>query len=144
MALEWTQDYSIGIKDIDDQHKELFDRINMLQNAMMAGKGEQEIEGTFKFLEEYIVLHFSSEEKLQYGAGYPDYPGHKDLHEAFKKTFVELKRKFDSSGARKTAVAIEINKAVSDWIIKHIFVEDKKVGRFLKEKRSEVTLKAII
>jgi len=34
MKLQWTQDLSVGVEEIDNQHKELFERINNLDSAM--------------------------------------------------------------------------------------------------------------
>lgn len=40
MPFEWREDLSIGVSDIDNQHKELIDS---LLNAMRQGKARQEL-----------------------------------------------------------------------------------------------------
>lgn len=63
MAIEWTQDLSTGSDEIDNQHKELFRRINSLLDACNQGKGREEIGKTVQFLEDYVITHFSAEEE---------------------------------------------------------------------------------
>ena len=38
--LTWQDKYSVGIAQIDDQHKQLIIMINELNDAMLAGKGK--------------------------------------------------------------------------------------------------------
>ncbi len=40
MPIEWTQDLAVGVKIIDEQHKEIFRRVDALLEACKAGKGE--------------------------------------------------------------------------------------------------------
>jgi hemerythrin len=36
--MQWTEDLSVGVETIDNQHKELFSRINSLADAIRLGK----------------------------------------------------------------------------------------------------------
>ena len=42
MNLNWDNNLSTGISSIDDQHKEILNRINQLLVAMKNGKGKDE------------------------------------------------------------------------------------------------------
>ena len=64
MAIEWTEDLATGVPEIDAQHKELFSRINRLLEACNQGQGRAEVGKTLAFLEEYVLIHFSTEEKI--------------------------------------------------------------------------------
>jgi len=59
MPFEWTQNLSIGVAEIDNQHKELFKRINNLLDAISQGKGKQELFAVLEFLEDYSKFHFA-------------------------------------------------------------------------------------
>lgn len=65
MNLNWDNNLATGIVNIDNQHKELFDRINKLLIAMKEGKGKDEVIGTLNFLEDYVIKHFTEEEEIQ-------------------------------------------------------------------------------
>jgi hemerythrin len=133
MAIEWKDDLSVGVKEIDDQHKELFDKIAALFDACNSGKGKDQIDSTIKYLQDYVVLHFGSEEKLQKQNNYPDYINHKAQHDQFIKDFLELKSNIDKDGITGLTI-IKLNKTLVDWLINHIRKTDKVFGVFLKEK----------
>jgi hemerythrin len=133
MAIEWKSDLAVGVKEIDDQHKELFEKVAALFDACNAGKGKEQIDSTIKYLQEYVVLHFNSEEKLQKQYGYPEYINHKAQHDQFIKDFLELKAAIDKEGISGLLI-IKLNKTLVDWLISHIRKTDKVFGVFLKEK----------
>ena len=71
--IEWNKRLATGIDEIDDQHKELFSRINLLMEACNVGKGREEVAHLLQFLSTYIRVHFDSEEQIQIESGYPGY-----------------------------------------------------------------------
>lgn len=133
MAIEWRTSYEIGIKKIDLQHKELFDKINDLLEACNAQKGKQEVFNTIKYLGNYVVTHFSDEEKLQKENDYPEYTNHKAAHDRFIKEYENLKGKLESEGVSLNFV-ITVNRVVIDWLIKHIGSADRAFADYLKTK----------
>lgn len=71
MSIQWRKSYEIGVEEIDSQHKELFKRIRDLLDACSQNKGRQEVSKMIDFLEEYVDIHFTSEEKLHVKNLYP-------------------------------------------------------------------------
>lgn len=133
MAIEWKDGLAIGVKEVDDQHKELFEKVNDLFNACNAGKGKEYIDNVIKYLQDYVVLHFSSEEKLQKQNNYPEYEGHKAQHEQFIRDFLALKEKIEKNGVTGLTI-VQLNQVLVDWLINHIRKTDKAFGVYLKEK----------
>ena len=133
MAIEWRSSYEIGIQKIDAQHKELFKKINDLLEACNAQNGRQEVHNTIKFLGDYVITHFSDEEKLQRENDYPEYKNHKATHEQFIKDYENLKAKLDVEGVSLNFV-ITVNRIVIDWLIKHIGSADRAFADFVKSK----------
>ena len=80
-TIKWSDEYSVGVKQIDDQHKNLVDLINRLFDAMSLGKGKEVLGGVFDELKKYTIIHFQTEERLMVVYGYPDYEAHKKSHE---------------------------------------------------------------
>jgi len=87
MKLQWTPDFSVGVEEIDSQHKELFERINDLDSAMKQGRAKEEVVRLVEFLNKYAIVHFGAEEKYMTDYDYPGYALHKTKHDWFKKEF---------------------------------------------------------
>jgi len=133
MAIEWRNDLSTGIDKIDSQHKELISRVNLLFESCGKGRAKEEVKETLKFLQDYVVVHFGTEEDFMSKYGYPDISDHKAKHKAFIADFLVLKNQFETQGANLTLIT-RTNKVVVDWLIQHIGNVDKKLGAFLKTK----------
>lgn len=131
MAIQWRESYAIGIKEIDDQHKQLFEAIDKLFSACTLGQGKEEVGNTLKFLEEYTIVHFTDEQKLHIKHNYPERVTHRKIHDNFLKEFGGLKKQFDEEGASVLFVST-VNKTVLDWLIKHIGSMDKAFAAYVK------------
>ena len=125
MAIEWTEDLAVGSKEIDDQHRELFRMINQMLEACNQGKGKAVLDEILGFLENYVVTHFGTEERLMQQYNYPD--------EQFIKSFMELKKEMATTGPG-THIVIMTNRTVVGWLNSHIRNVDKLLGAFLKDK----------
>jgi hemerythrin len=131
VAIHWTEDLTTGVAEIDSQHKELFKRINGLLEACSQGKGRGEVDKVIKFLEDYVVRHFSEEEKYMVDYSYPAYGSHKAQHLEFMGNFFSLKGEFESDGPG-VHIIVRTNSLVIDWLRNHIRKVDKELGTFLK------------
>lgn len=131
MALKWDDTLSVGIAEIDNQHQELFNRINSLSDAYKKGAVKEEIARVMRFLTDYIIGHFIMEENYMTEYDYPLFTAHKTQHEEFIKACSDLKSRFqeDSGGMGVMAGTAEL---LGDWWINHINEVDMELGRFLK------------
>lgn len=66
-AVVWSSEFEVGVELIDRQHRELIDRINKLLAAIREGRGREETFKVMRFLQEYVVEHFSAEERFMLG-----------------------------------------------------------------------------
>ena len=133
MGIEWTDDLSVGVAEIDNQHKELFSKINQLLDACGQGKGKETVGEIIKFLGEYVIYHFGCEEEQMTQLNYPQFADHKAAHTQFIKDFTDLRNKFETDGAQ-AHIVIMTNRVVVGWLISHIRNVDKLLGAFLKDK----------
>lgn len=129
--LQWTPDLAVGVEKIDDQHKELFQRINQLLEACNQGRGKEALTQVMDFLGDYIVLHFSDEEALQRQHKYPDYAAHRALHEKFVADYRLLYGQLAADGATARLV-IQLNRVVVDWLVQHINKVDKVMAAYVR------------
>jgi hemerythrin len=132
VAIEWKPELATGFTEIDNQHKELFKRINDLLDAMRIGKGKEEVGKVLKFLEDYTVYHFGNEENYMKKHNYPDYEGHKAQHTSLINDIQAMRAQFTKEGASSLLV-IDIQKELGDWLMVHIGHVDKALGKFLNE-----------
>ncbi|GAB4389081.1 MAG: hemerythrin family protein [Thermodesulfovibrionales bacterium] len=136
--MEWTTDLSVGVETIDEQHRELFVKINDLVAAIKGSVCKYKIGDVIGFLEDYVAFHFGQEEAFMESFGYPAYPAHKAQHEEFKRNFSLLKKDLVKlEGGTKPGsydLSVRTNQVVVDWILEHISKTDKALGAFLKDK----------
>jgi hemerythrin len=133
MSLQWTQAFAVGIPEIDEQHQELFRRVDGLLEALDR-KDNGEAVRMLSFLDEYVVAHFRAEERFMLANGYPGYASHKAEHERFAEGLAELHREHESSGASAELVS-RVHHAVGDWLRSHIQVTDMAMARFVRRAR---------
>lgn len=130
-AITWTDDLAVGVELIDDQHKELIDRVNRLTDAMFDGKGADEVGRLLAFLADYVVSHFGAEERLMFKYQYPGYEGHKEAHDRFVSEFIKVKTRHDS-GDITSSLALTVFDGMWTWLRNHIRGADKELGDFVR------------
>lgn len=128
--IAWTEDLRVGVQEIDNQHKELFVRIDKLIQAMSQGQGKYELNGVIDFLIKYINTHFRAEEKLMKSAGYPEISTHMAAHATYERSIAKIKAGIEVNGASSVAV-IDLHKRAVDWLVNHIGKSDKAFGKYL-------------
>jgi len=133
VEIKWSDDLDTGIKAIDEQHKELFRRINSLLAACQEDKARDAVDDVLKFLEDYIVIHFIAEENIQLHYSYPGYPLHKAMHESFIMDIEGLKKQFDEEGSSASMIE-RTNKVAIEWLLNHIKRMDKELADYLRYK----------
>ena len=127
--LTWNDKYSVGIRNLDDQHKKLIEILNQLYEAMKAGKGNEILGKVLVDLITYTKTHFAAEENLMQIRNYPHFAAHKAEHDKLTKKAVELEQQFR---AGKTALSVEVAQFLKTWLNDHILGMDKKYGPFLQ------------
>ena len=132
MALiNWSDNLSVNVAEIDQQHKRLIAMINELNDAMKLGKGKEVLGKIIQGLLGYTITHFKTEEKYFAQFGYPDTDNHQKEHAAFIQKVTEFKDGFNN---KKISLAIDVMNFLSDWLKKHIMGTDKKYSQFFNEK----------
>jgi len=129
--IKWNDNLSVGIDEIDEEHKKLLGMINQLQTAAHYHTDDTLVESTLNDLIDYTKYHFSREEELLQKHNYPDYDDHKKQHEAM----VEQVTKFiDEYRVDKTRTIENVVLYLKTWLINHIKGSDQRYAGFLKNK----------
>ena len=129
---DWDQEkYTVGIAEIDEQHKKLVKLLNQLFDAMQAGKGNDVLSRILNDLVAYTKTHFAHEERMMQAANYPDFGPHKAEHEKLAQKAADLLAQFKSG---KVTISLEVGRFLKDWLNNHILGIDKKYGPCLAGK----------
>lgn len=129
--IQWNPQYSVGIKHLDEEHKQLVDTLNELHAAMRSGKANSVMGPILDSLISYAATHFESEEKLFKEYDYPHFDSHKKEHEDFKEKVLEFKNEFDEG---RIMLSIQVINFLKNWLIKHILASDKEYSAYLNAK----------
>ncbi|PKN07089.1 MAG: chemotaxis protein [Deltaproteobacteria bacterium HGW-Deltaproteobacteria-8] len=129
--MTWTDDLSVGVRLIDEQHKVLLGLINELHAAMRARKSDAVLVGVVERLKQYTVKHFGQEEEYFDRYGYPETAQHKEYHRKLVQQVLDFEAGLKSGRAK---VTMEIMRFLKDWLIGHIQGTDKKYTTFLNSK----------
>jgi hemerythrin len=132
--LVWNQDLSVNVVEIDEQHRELFARINRFLEALEQKAGKKALEELFTFLEHYVVIHFNHEESImdKYSFHeYADYGKHKQAHVGFKRDFAEFKADLIRENVSEQLIT-EFKSWIINWWLIHINKIDKNFGDYIR------------
>jgi hemerythrin len=127
---KWSEDYSVGIQTIDDQHQELVNILNQLFEAVSRREGNKVIAGILDALIDYTQTHFALEERLMREAHYADIDSHMLVH---KKLIDDLNQLTNKYMLEEKPIYFELLSFLRNWLKEHILGCDTKYSSVLKE-----------
>jgi hemerythrin len=127
----WKDSYSIGVAEIDGQHRRLFRLADELHSAMNSGKGNTVVEPVLHNLIDYTKTHFAAEERMMQRCNFPEYVAHKAQHDEMTKKVLQLQSHLR---AGKGVITIDILQFLSTWLRQHIGGSDRKYVPFVAGK----------
>jgi hemerythrin len=127
--VDWKPEYSVGNREIDEQHKRLVGLINQLHDAMKAGGRHEDLMKIMNELTDYTRYHFAHEEKLMQKAGYKDLAAHQRVHRAMVEQVEKLKQE---AGTSRAGFSIKLMGFLKSWLTDHILGSDQKYASALK------------
>ena len=142
--IEWRDDWSLGIPQVDGEHRELarlFNRVAGLcadAGVELAVKGSKECEEIMDLLRElgeHVRTHFENEEVCMRDSGYPDLDDHHFEHISLQAEYTELMRELEEKGVE--CLDAEILANLKTWLIGHIVNSDMRFGEYYRN-RSEI------
>lgn len=136
--MHWNDEkMAIGIKLIDDQHKEFLKIINKLSTSIHRHSQKKDIVTIVEELINYATYHFKIEEELFEKFQFEEMDNHKKEHDLFTSKFLELKDRVsnDELYLKKHAIDIASDtfQFIINWFLEHIVGSDKKYAQLLKD-----------
>lgn len=121
--IRWEPKYSVGVEQIDNQHKELIKTINMLIDVLGTIPTKEQLDVIIQRLIAYKRYHFVTEEKYFDEFKYEGSAEHKAKHKEFNDT---VKRLIAESKEDSAILAYSLIDFLEDWLIDHLMTEDQK------------------
>ncbi|MCP4671462.1 MAG: hemerythrin family protein [Desulfobacula sp.] len=127
--MEWESKYSVGIEEIDNHQKKMFELFNELIDKKELKLETKEYINMIARINEYSRLYFSIEEKLLKKNGYPDFGEHAIAHRQFTKSFISLRREIAEDVEN---LSYDVIDELRNWMINHILTFDSLYIPFLR------------
>jgi hemerythrin len=123
--MRWVEDkYGTSVDVCDEQHKELFDRVNALNDAVI-NKDRIDIGNRLDNLVDFVVKHFETEERLMEERGYSGLVHHRQEHDFLVQTCTDIQNRFHA-GEMEVEEGTMIY--IKNWLDHHIPIIDKPYG----------------
>lgn len=116
----------MGIPEIDDQHRKLFELLNKLRAAMLAHKTGDRVDKAIGKLEVFASKHFAFEERLMADIAFAGQAAHAEEHKQLMRELASFRER-----ARTGDVTAELPKLIRSWIIEHLVQFDRKYSDYL-------------
>ena len=133
--LKWNSSFLVNIKEIDEQHENLFKIINNLHRSLKMGEGEAFTKPILYSLLKEVIIHFQTEEKWMKKYEYPELQKHYQAHQVY---ISEIKGFSIKNEKRTPLLARNLLLSLGGWYRVHITEYDKKFGKFLEEKNIQL------
>jgi hemerythrin-like metal-binding protein len=127
----WDQSFSVGVRKMDEQHREIIKMINYLIENSDRSADFEPVAEVLSRMTRYANYHFKAEERLMVEYGYSDEGAQEKEHTEFKKRTASFC--FESMG-RETTIATEVLAYLRDWWMSHILESDMKYKAFFAGK----------
>lgn len=128
--LKWIDEFSVKVREIDEQHKNLVGMINTLHEAMTTNRGREVQRKIITDMVSYAVVHFGTEEQYMVRYRFPGYAGHKAEHDRFAVKATDLKARVDGHGF---VLTLELLNFLRDWLQNHILITDRKYAQHFND-----------
>jgi len=122
--LQWRDEFSVGIDEIDDEHRELIELIRSLQQQVHAGARSQDIVAVLGEIYAQIAGHFALEEKMMRQTRYPAYADHKEDHETLLDDLRDIMDDVEDDGVLDQA---QLTHDLDRWFSDHFKTHDAKL-----------------
>jgi len=126
--ITWDDSLSVGVRALDDQHKDLIQTLNELHEAMLKGHSKQAAGPLLERLAKYTKEHFAAEEAMMTRTGYRQLEAHRGKHLELTCQVEEYVARFQRGDI---ALSVHLLDFLRSWLSTHIQKEDRAYGPWL-------------
>ncbi len=119
----WHDGYLVNIREVDDQHRQLFGLMNDVYREFRARGVTDSLRRTLDNLVALARKHLADEEALMEKAGYSDLAAHRGVHQKLLADMDAHVRTFTQTGSANAMLDLLI--FLKSWLVDHIYRVDK-------------------
>ena len=129
--ISWRNEFSVGVKAMDEQHKKLIGMINKLIEEQKVLTDPKTIADLLTEMTDYAQVHFRAEEYLMAEYGYEHKSQQEQQHQKFIDTTIAF---YSASDLGPNVLSTALLDYLRTWLIGHILKEDMKYKDFFNSK----------
>ena len=126
----WTKEFEVGSEMIDQQHRVLIEKINLLENLLHTTNFTQEqvqfALDLVDYLEAYANIHFNHEERCMEIYHCPAHARNQQEHERLREFVRDYKKRCENEGFIVEPLR-DLHGFMHSWIQQHILKVDIKL-----------------
>ncbi|MEW8506403.1 MAG: bacteriohemerythrin [Candidatus Thiodiazotropha sp.] len=126
----WSDEFSINVKELDEQHQKMLDIVNKLHQAVEECREQEILYRLLTELYQHTQLHFSTEDELMKKYNFPGFEQHRHEHRVLLQHLGNLVEGVSNGKNPTFRSDYDVS---SDWVLIHIFKSDKDLGLFLND-----------
>ena len=124
--IDWNDEFTLGIEEVDSEHRALVTLINTVHDAMSArGRRADIVEGISQ-IHALVATHFAREEAFMREARYMAYAEHKEDHEVLLD---DLRDMIDQVGCDGEYDDARLSADLQYWFSEHFRTHDARLHR---------------
>jgi hemerythrin-like metal-binding protein len=128
-SLQWSEEHSVYIPELDEQHKGLLEVSQELRSAVVNGESADRLEFLAGRMATRLAAHFRYEEGLMRGSRYTAMDWHERQHQAARVKLATLWDSIRGRGAESIFAALE---ELADWFLDHVSVADRMLASHIR------------
>lgn len=130
-TINWRDEFSVGVAEMDRQHKKLLAMINRLIEEQHTLTDQKTIADLLDGMIDYAEEHFRAEEYLMAEYAYD----RKSWQEMRHKEFLEKTLSFmTAADIGPNILSVALLDFLSSWLVSHILTEDMQYKEFFRSK----------
>ncbi len=123
--IKWEDKFSVGVKELDEQHQKIIEIINRISRLISAGDySDLELLSILQELTDYAHYHFTNEEIYFREFDYDQTEPHIKEHDDYRRKIEELRDNY--YGEQKAQTISELSDFINFWWIHHINHSDQE------------------
>ncbi len=121
--IQWKDEYSVGVPDVDHEHQELIDHINRLHERLDEGDRGSVVDALGQIYN-LVAAHFALEERVMLMNEYPEYSAHKEDHERLLDEIADLMDEAETEGDYDPG---KLSHSLDEWFGTHFRTFDARL-----------------
>jgi hemerythrin len=132
IEFEWHKKWEIGVKSLDDEHKDLYDLINQAAQSINEQSSQENIIQILEKLLEHSKEHFRNEEYFMLEMNYPKRIQHTREHSMLvAETILMIK----DARTSQTILDCGTVHSLKHWLLGHVLSSDKEMADYCINKQ---------